>query len=903
MSASDWTELWERFHEALALPPEARDAWLDAHCTDPAVRAELGALLEAAGRSDTPLDRPAAGAEPLEPGTRIGPWAVVDLLGRGGMGEVYRVERADGRFEKRAALKLLAASLGDDAFRARFERERRILAGLDHPNIARLIDAGRAEDGRPWLLMDLVDGCPITEAAAADGWPHSKRLQTFVEVCNAVAYAHRRLIVHRDLKPANLLVDADGRPMLLDFGIARLLENSAEPGLTRAGQVVPNTPGYASPEQLVRDETGTAVDIYALGLLLHELCTGRRPFADASPESDALDQRREPPQPSSVDAALPRELDWIVARACAFRPDERYPSVDALAADVQAVLENRPPKARATGPLYRAGKFARRNWAPLSVAAAVVCVITALGIGLLREGERTRAALAETERQRQQAEWSAAFLRDLFADVDATRQGGRMPTALELIDRGRARLADAALDPALQLELAGTLVDVYTNLGAWDRAMDVAEAHRPVAEAQGPAAVAALLERIGRVHLLAGRADSGLATFDAALASPETLPVGVRVDLLHGRGSAQQALGRLAEAGVDFEAAAGLLAAESLPDRERRAENRLRRGSQAWMTGDLEAAREAYAAAVAEWRAAGVADASRLARAVDAHASALYALGRMEEAVAGFEEAVALRSRVLGDAHPLTARSLSHLGAARFELDQLDGARGALQRSLAVYEQAGLSDGPHAAGALNNLGLVERAAGNVDAARSAFERALSINAARFGADHLNVARNRNNLGLVAEDAGELDQALAHYREAERIFIGIQGEQHADRAFSLTNQGRALMLRGEHEPARAVLDEALALREAALGEMHPQVAETLFWAGLADCLLAHSERGRSRLERGRAIRRTGDGDHDPRLDAAVEACSGRAVNPPADSADDPGWTLIRRLDDAGSRLYR
>ena len=894
MSASDWTELWERFHQALALPPDERDAWLDAHCTDPAVRAELAELLEAAGRTGTPLDRPAAGTEPLAPGTCIGPWAVVELLGRGGMGEVYRVERADGRFDKQAALKLLAAPIGDRAFRARFERERRILAGLDHPNIARLIDAGQAEDGRPWLLMDLVEGPPITALCGDQRWSLDRRLRAFVQACDAVAHAHRRLIVHRDLKPANLLVDAEGRPVLLDFGIAGLLEASGDPALTRAGQSVPNTPGYASPEQLVRDETGTAVDVYALGLLLHELGTGRRPFADSGPETDALEQRRRPPVPTQVDAALPRELDWIVARACAFRPDERYGSVDALADDVRAVLDNRPPRARATGPLYRATKFVRRNRALVAAAGVVAVVIIALGVGLLREGARTRAALAESDRQREQAELTADFLRDLFVQSDPTRNDGVELTAGALLSRGRERLAQRDdLDPQLHADLLQTLSDVHRNLGDFDAARALGEASL-ARLADGPAEVrAAGWLRIGRALHAAGRSAEARDALDRGLDASAEVRGLVAIDLLHARGAAAQADGDLPAAGADFAEAERRLTEVKTPNPERLAENRLRFGSWHWMNGRLDEARDAYAEAVDWQRTRGFASAPELARALDAEASALLALGRVDEAASGFEETLEIRRRVLGGAHPLTARTLSHLGAARYEAGRSDAARTALTDALAVLERAGVPDGPQAAGALNNLGLVERAAGRPEDARAAFERALAINRTQRGDDHLSVANNLNNLGLVAEDDEDWPQALARYDEAERIIRAVKGDDHPDRAFQQTNRGRVLLVLAQMSEARVELDAALALREATPGPDHPRTAESRFWSGLEACLSGRTREGIEQLGRLRSM----DGEAAARARLARDACSGSLPDGVDGLAEQPTRRLIERLGTA------
>jgi len=877
MSRPDWTDLWERFHAALALPPERRDAWLDDHCTDPELRAELAALLAAAGRTGTPLDRDAiAVAEPLAPGTRVGPWRVLAPLGRGGMGEVYRVERADGRFDKQAALKLLATTLQGDAFRARFDRERRILAGLDHPGIAGLIDAGQADDGRPWLLMDLVEGRPITQAAAEAAWPLERRLRVFAEACDAVAYAHRRLVVHRDLKPANLLVDEAGRPRLLDFGVARLLEASGDDALTRVGQGVPNTPGYASPEQLLRDDTGTAVDVYALGLLLFELCTGQAPFGPDG-QADSLELRRRPPQPTAIDPDLPRELDWIVGRACAFRAEERYPGVDALSDDIHAILQNRPPRARATGPVYRVAKFVRRNWVAVSAGTVVAGVIVALAVGIVHESARTRAALAESDRQREQAELTAQFLRDLFVQSDSTRNNGSEPTAGQLLTRGRQRLADRGdLDPQLHAGLLRTLSDVHRNLGNYPAALDLAT--ESLARLEGVAGTARAVDRadgwlrVGRAQLAAGDPAAAHASLGRGLALlHDDGPAFLAVDLLHARGSAAQRAGELDAAGRDFRDATARLDRVPSPDPRRVAENRLRLGSWHWMNGQLAEALASYRESVRWQRERSDGSTADLATALDAEASALFALGRMEDAEAAFEQVATLRRRVLGEDHPLTARSLSHLGGARFELGRADDARRTLAEALAILDRAGMADSPQAAGALNNLGLAERAARRPVEARVAFERALEINRSKLGPNHLNVANNLNNLGLVAEDEQEWEQALAYYDRAERIIRAVKGDDHPDRAFQQTNRGRVLLVLDRPGSARAELDLALELRERSLGPDHPRVAETLFWSGLAECLGGFVEEGTKRLQRAIDVNPASE----LRASVALDACRGRA----------------------------
>ena len=296
-----------------------------------------------------------------------GPFRLVRAIGRGGSGAVYLAERADGEVTQRVAIKLLRYGGDEPVFRERFLRERRILAGLSHPGIARLIDAGHTADGRPYLAMDYIDGTPIDVYAEKLDLP--ARLGLFLQVCDAVAYAHRNLIVHRDLKPSNILVDAAGRPKLLDFGIAKILKAGQDQTQTAEWQL---TPEYASPEQVRGEAQTTATDVYSLGAVLDTLLAGRAPSIPRPPAPG--------PRPrSSLAPGLPKDLQFILGKALRPEPEERYPSVEALAGDVRAFLEGLPVRARQKDKWYRVRRFARRH--RLAVAAAVLA-LAGLSMGL-----------------------------------------------------------------------------------------------------------------------------------------------------------------------------------------------------------------------------------------------------------------------------------------------------------------------------------------------------------------------------------------------------------------------------------------------------------------------------------------------------------------------------------------
>jgi serine/threonine-protein kinase len=294
------------------------------------------------------------------PGDTIGSYRIIKAIGLGGMGSVYLAERADGKIGQRVAIKLLRADTHRPGWRERFLRERQVLAMLHHPSVVRLIEAGHTEDGRPFLVMEHVDGVPIDQFAG--GIEVSERLKLFVQVCEGVSHAHRHLIIHRDLKPSNILVTAMGKPKLLDFGIAKLLNETGD--VTQiADQLL--TPNYASPEQLRGEMQSTATDVYSLGAVLYKLLTGVSPRETCA---DKVNGKVAPP--SQVNPGIPGDLDYVVEQALRAEPEHRYRSVDEFAKDVIAVLEHRPVQARGGCVWYRTRRYLWRHWA--AVAAAVL---------------------------------------------------------------------------------------------------------------------------------------------------------------------------------------------------------------------------------------------------------------------------------------------------------------------------------------------------------------------------------------------------------------------------------------------------------------------------------------------------------------------------------------------------
>jgi serine/threonine-protein kinase len=416
-----WREIDAALTDLLDVPPSERDAWIDAHCAGrPDVAAELRALL-AHAEADGPLDRvgrsavlaDALGAHAREDGI-IGGWRLVRRIGAGGMADVFLAERESEGVSQRAALKLLTSGFASPELRARFVRERGILAELSDARIARYFDGGIAADGRPWLAMEYVEGLPIDRYCEEHALSLRERLALFREVCGAVAHAHRHLVVHRDVKPSNVLVSHDAQVKLLDFGIAKPLGARTGDATETTARVL--TPHYASPEQLRGDAPSTATDVYLLGLLLYELVAGRRPFAEHEGDPFALERalrEDDPPKPSDALARsgqakpiAPRELrgdiDRIVLFALRKDPAARYSSVERLDEDIALFLAGRPVHARGDAVGYRLRKWLARHRIAAAALAGALIVALASGALLIRQnrivaGERDRARIAASQ--------------------------------------------------------------------------------------------------------------------------------------------------------------------------------------------------------------------------------------------------------------------------------------------------------------------------------------------------------------------------------------------------------------------------------------------------------------------------------------------------------------------------
>jgi non-specific serine/threonine protein kinase/serine/threonine-protein kinase len=483
MPPDRWRRLEDLFHAALELPPEDRAAALAAACGDDAdLLADVQRLLEADAHATTFVNGAAAGLERsaalvVPHDTQIGAYRIVRELGRGGMGTVYLGERADTQFDMRAAIKVIKRGMDTDAVLQRFRHERQILAGLEHPNIARLLDGGTTSEGLPYFVMEYVDGQPLDEYCSSRRVSIDERLRLFRQVCAAVSYAHQHLVVHRDIKPSNILVGADGVPKLVDFGIAKLLE-AGESTSTLATELggPAMTPQYASPEQLRGERVTTVSDVYALGVLLYQVLAGVRPYdltGKTAAESSSIVLDSEVVKPSAnaarrgddvLSRRLRGDLDCIVASAMRKDPAERYASVALLDDDVRRHLERLPVLARGDSWTYRAARFVRRRKFGVAAAAAILMTLIAGVVATMWQARIAQAERARAERRFNEVRKLANSV--LFDYHDAIESlPGATAVRERLVSDARTYLdslaAEANGDPVLQRELAAA----YDGLG------------------------------------------------------------------------------------------------------------------------------------------------------------------------------------------------------------------------------------------------------------------------------------------------------------------------------------------------------------------------------------------------------------------------------------------------------
>lgn len=782
-------DVGDLFAAALERPSAERSAFLDEVCGEEAsLRSELESLLRAHARATGFLETPAllaitgdaVVAVPLSRrDQRIGPYRLIEEVGIGGMGTVYLAERADGAFEQRVAVKLLRTGFSASELLRRFENERRILARLEHPHIARLLDGGADDDGTPYLVMEYVDGVPIDEYCRAHQLPLRARLELMRAVCDSVHHAHRNLVVHRDLKPSNILVDREGRAKLLDFGIAKVLapdptDRAADPTRTRSPAL---TPRYASPEQMRGEAVTTASDVYSLGVVLYELLAGESPYGEAARNDRELERAvlaRDVTRPSEAlrrrTVSSPRlatrraslrlarqlagDLDTILLQCLRKEPERRYASVERLGEDLRRHLAGLPVRARPDTLRYRTAKFVRRH--ATAVAAAAFVVTTLIGATIVSTSLYLRAdrARAEAERQRTAAEAISSFLGEILGSIDPQVARGRDTALLRgILDQAAARVErelTAAPDVAASLHL--TIGSAYRSLGLYEPS----ERHL----------------RASWSHRRLALGDETPATAESALALARLLTDA----------------GRYAEA-------------ESLAGR-----------------------------AVDAQRARGKVGAADLAPALSALATIHEAQAILDSAEEGHREALEIARHVFGTDSLRLAPFLQNLGVYLSANDRRAEAEPLLVEAAEILRRSPEASPVELSILLHNLATLRRREGRADEAVALYREALRRMRAVYPIDHPQIPVTLNNLAAALESASQPIEAEATYREALERQRRILGGDHRDVGTTINNLAGLLRQLRRFEEAESLYREAIRIYGQALGPDHAWVS--IAWTNLA-----------------------------------------------------------------------
>ncbi len=830
-------------------------SFLNTACADdPALRAEVESLLDSHRLAESFLERPAeelidvpwdevlstsgerlnaAASSVLDrTGQSIGPYRLVDLLGRGGMATVYLAERADGQWEEQVALKVVRKGVDTEDMIRRFLAERQILSSLSHPNIARFLGGGTTPDGLPYLVLERVKGTPITRYCDDRGASLDERLHLFLDVCRAVLYAHRNLVVHRDLKPSNIMVTDQGRVKLLDFGIAKILDPATPEARTRTA-LRALTPEYASPEQVSGEPITTASDVYQLGLLLCEIVSGRRSYdvRAASParmEEAILTAR--PRRPSALvteEAARARggsgrslvrrlrgDLDLIVLKAIRKEPERRYATAEALLLDLERFRDRRPVSARPDSLAYRTGRLlGRKPW--LAPTAALVVLMAGGYVVTLsrhaRELERERnVARAEATRARE----VQSLLTGLFQSADpyapADPDAGASITVVEALEVGAGRVRkELASRPAIQGELLLSIAEVLGDLGQSERSTTIGEEALSILErAPDPESgdISRALGDLASQATLRDEPDSALALYRLALergtaASPADES---------GLGSIHEQLGYFL-----------------------------------YRVGDLDSARVHLERALELERAQSPVDEGGLAYALEKLASVYQAQDRLGDARSAIDEAVRLAHRAFGDDGAGMAIAL----VADAELLGAEGryeeAETAFRKAIVILERQFGAENRETLSAMNNLAILLASRGQLSEAESLHRRILDARIRSNGENSQSTAESLQNLAAILNQEGKYEEAEELLGRASDIFRRtlLPGNQLV--AYPLLTQADIRLHRRDFHGAEKSAREASRILHGALPEGH--------WiTAVADCRLGRALAGQGRVAEARPL---------------------------------------------------
>lgn len=872
----DWDELDRLFDEALDRPPEERDDFLDEACDGrPQLRAELASLLEAEASSEGFLEEEAVSFaapayEPEEgesiaddplaaPAHRVGPYELKEEIGRGGMSRVFRAVRADGGFEQTVAVKLLRIGLDTAAARRRFRLEQQVLAKLQHPHIAALLDGGLTEDDIPYLVMEYVDGQPLTAYCDQEALPIPERLGLLENVGQALQHAHRNLVVHRDLKPTNVLVTQEGTVKLLDFGIAKLLdetESAITLPQTRTG-VRPMTPAYAAPEQIREEAVSTATDVYQFGVLTYEVLTGHRPFEGAAgraveqailetnprppstvvaePRSDAGSEScTGPATPEAICAArdttprqlchrLEGDLNTIVTTALRKEPERRYASIEAVLNDLNRYREGQPIEARSASLEYRAQKFLQRHRWGVGITIAFLGLIITFGVLLVQQRERA-------EQEAQKAEIVSSYLVDLFRTGTPYGPADTV-TARTLVRRGLSRAERLEDRPVVQAEMLDALGQASRGIGEWEQADSLLQRgltlRRRYLEPPHSDLVASLLH-VADTRAIHQRLWEARPLYEEALSMSRRLPSQSqrhRAAILEGLAKTMSQQGAPDSAEVLMRKAIDLRRRERGSQYHELPLDQMTLARIVQRQGQHDEAERLYRAGLRKMQSGvGYTSPERVA-AYKTFGDLLLRKGENAAAATYYRKTIRLTVHEMGEGHPRARRARDRLYKTLIERGRYDEALAVARTNLEVLRQRYASSHPAVPTAYQRVGHLLDNVGKSARAEPLLRRAVRLQKQARGNQHIWTHSARVRYALCLVERGRYTTADRLLQNGELALGGTPADSttvdlERMKAILLVGRGRLAAERGEWAWAETYLERGYRIRRRQMGIRAP-----------------------------------------------------------------------------------
>ena len=798
-----WEILGHLYEAASELPAEQRKTFIEDHSPNENMKKELSSLLDVEKDSTTYFN--ALSEKLIEPAFdelidmppscgKVNNYKILEKIGRGGMGSVYLAERSDKTYESHVAVKILRRGLDSDDILSRFKIERQILAQLNHPNITHLLDGGITSDGRPYFVMEYVKGKPITEYCNDNRLTIEQRIELFIRICDAIAYAHQNLVIHRDLKPGNILVTEGGIVKLLDFGIAKLIDDKRNQyhTISETGQRF-MTPEYSSPEQIRGKQINTASDVYQLGLVLYKLLCDKTPFTfkdDSLVERERVILEQEPGKPSAVFAKkedsnikdisdkrsstparirkkIKGDLDTIILRALHKEPEKRFSSVVEMKEDLIRYLKGLPVQSQRDSLKYRTEKFIKRNKVPVSIASGFMLALIIFGLIYNHSITDQRN---QAQREAMKASQVTSFLIDLFEANDPTITGGEDISAWELLEYGEERIEILEGQPEVQAQMFDVTGQIYRKIGEFEKSENLLNNALEIRK-----------ELLGENH-------------------PETLSNYDKLGLLmsdQGRFSEAESILRNV---LDIRKKNDMLKDPATADTKSNLAYVIRR------IGDHNEAEELYRQSL-EIRQNAYGNKHELT--IESMSSLGVTLLHKPDYTEGekiFREVLELRKELLGPVHPDLAMSYNNLGALLLLVGKFEESTGMFREALDMRKKLFGDRHPKVALTTNNLAIAYGELGNYEESESYFNEALTTRTNLFGEDNVNTAISKFSLALLNLKTNEPEEALSYSQDAYQVFLEKLSEDHSFTARSMLAMGNAYLMLEEHDSAREYIEK-------------------------------------------------------------------------------------------------